>query len=281
MMIFPKYQPRRVVPWGLLELLFAATLFLSAHETAMWLAETMVGPPTRPAVESKNADQSDTRHPTLQLFDQGGTAIVLLCVLTAVVVAPLSEEFFFRVLFQGWLEKVEGHMRRRWPGTRRMFPRAWGPILISSLFFAAMHIRGPSPPPEVGFMTWALAGDALGRVMAVLAVVALFIVFSGARAFDFGFQPRTLWPDVRLGLKVFAVIAVPIYALQIASQYLVDKLSLGIVADPFTLFPFALVLGTLYWRTHRLAPIVTLHVALNGTSLLLTWLSSLAAGGGG
>jgi len=38
------------------------------------------------------------------------------------------------------------------------------------------------------------------------------------------------------------------------------------------LFFFALVLGTLYYRTHRLLPLIVLHAALNGTSLLLAWL---------
>jgi membrane protease YdiL (CAAX protease family) len=38
------------------------------------------------------------------------------------------------------------------------------------------------------------------------------------------------------------------------------------------LFPLAVVLGTLYYRTHRMAPSVAVHAALNATSAtLLFW----------
>jgi membrane protease YdiL (CAAX protease family) len=48
-----------------------------------------------------------------------------------------------------------------------------------------------------------------------------------------------------------------------------------VAADPFTLFPFALVLGTLYCRAHRIVPAIVLHAALNTTSLVLLWLQTL------
>jgi membrane protease YdiL (CAAX protease family) len=51
---------------------------------------------------------------------------VAVVVVSAVVVAPLAEEFFFRRVLQGWLEK-------------RMAGDAAGPVLFSSLAFAAAH----------------------------------------------------------------------------------------------------------------------------------------------
>lgn len=74
-------------------------------------------------------------HPLAKLVsEQNSPALVALAALSAIVVAPLSEELLFRVILQGWLERV---MRRRW--------RAWRaahrvlPILISSALFAVMH----------------------------------------------------------------------------------------------------------------------------------------------
>jgi membrane protease YdiL (CAAX protease family) len=50
-------------------------------------------------------------------------------------------------------------------------------------------------------------------------------------------------------------------------------LHIGHGADWIPLFPFALGLGYLYYRTGRLLPSVTVHILLNGTSMLLLWLS--------
>lgn len=51
---------------------------------------------------------------------------VAVVVVSAVVVAPLAEEFFFRRVLQGWLEK-------------RLAGDAVAPVLFSSLAFAAAH----------------------------------------------------------------------------------------------------------------------------------------------
>jgi membrane protease YdiL (CAAX protease family) len=58
------------------------------------------------------------------------------------VAAPIAEEFFFRVLLQGWLEK-------RWPVDNPADDSAdsqatrtvrWTPILISAAVFALLHL---------------------------------------------------------------------------------------------------------------------------------------------
>jgi membrane protease YdiL (CAAX protease family) len=65
----------------------------------------------------------------------------------AVLVAPLVEEFFFRVILQGWLERVElalGQGGRLLP----TLPTGLLPIVISSFLFAAVHGgQGPAPVP--------------------------------------------------------------------------------------------------------------------------------------
>jgi membrane protease YdiL (CAAX protease family) len=51
--------------------------------------------------------------------------------------------------------------------------------------------------------------------------------------------------------------------------YLFEKAGLGVAADPIALFVFALMLGVLYLRTHRIGPSIVAHMGLNLTSLML------------
>jgi membrane protease YdiL (CAAX protease family) len=74
-------------------------------------------------------------HPLAKLVsDQHGPALVALAALSAIVVAPLSEELLFRVVLQGWLEKALRRRRRPWRSAHRVLP-----IMISSALFAFMH----------------------------------------------------------------------------------------------------------------------------------------------
>ncbi|WP_197452497.1 CPBP family intramembrane glutamic endopeptidase [Rosistilla carotiformis] len=119
-------------------------------------------------------------HPVLELLQESGDPMYLLpMALVAVVVAPLTEEFLFRVVLQGWLEsKAMGGPENAFPvagpspgGDQVDFadPAAgeggapivamptgatpddvrrvpYWPILVSSLFFALAHLgHGPAP----------------------------------------------------------------------------------------------------------------------------------------
>ncbi len=83
-------------------------------------------------------------------------------------------------------------------------------------------------------------------------------------------MPKKFFGDVALGLVAFMAVAAPIYVLQGVLQMHLKE----VAADPITLTVFAAVLGFLYFRTHRLVPSILLHMALNGTSLLLAGLLS-------
>lgn len=118
-------------------------------------------------------------HPTLEaIFKTPNLATLVATFLVAVVQAPLREEFFFRVLFQGWLEKAEPELLRSLgPGAREADPDpfgtpdpeaatktapdaeepfgpagpvrpsfgglsvGWAPVLVSGLAFALSHLQ--------------------------------------------------------------------------------------------------------------------------------------------
>lgn len=104
-------------------------------------------------------------HPVLDLLQESGDPMYLLpMAIVAVIVAPLTEEFLFRVVLQGWLESkssggdpldysAEEHPEKR-DTTEALSTESakanvrvpYWPILVSSLFFALAHLgHGPAP----------------------------------------------------------------------------------------------------------------------------------------
>lgn len=168
----------------------------------------MVAPPIYMMQTVLSRVWSEGAHPLVEMIRNAPTAeLYAAACLTAVVAAPIAEEFLLRVVFQGWLEKVavwkgstsellvggstdwspdedeSGLRSKREVLASR--PPFW-PVVVSSLLFAMMHINFKQPSP-----------------------------------------------------------------------------------DPIPLFFFALALGFVYQRTHRLLPCVLLHMLLNFSSMLV------------
>jgi membrane protease YdiL (CAAX protease family) len=262
------YQPRRPVPWGGLDLLLVVVFYLAAQSGAAELAGVVSGPSTiRPSV-GYNPERSNAAHPLARLVAEGNPWVLLLCFVSAVIAAPLFEEFLFRVLLQGWLEALERRWRRQMPTLRRLVPRAFGPIMLASLLFAAMHFRVAGPPINTHSTVFLLAGSATVSLLTMIFAICLVRWRVRATAADLGWAPRKLLRDIGLGLGGLAAVIAPVYAMQITlGSWLPDYLA----PDPIPLFFLALVLGTLYFRTHRMAPSMAVHAALNATSLALAW----------
>ena len=118
-------------------------------------------------------------HPILDLLEADETGhFFATAFFSAVVVAPLTEEFFFRVILQSWFENL-AEKWKKWSESRDALTEplpadgvtttiefdpqaetvaeaetdvircgAWWPIFASALPFAAMHIgQGPAPIP--------------------------------------------------------------------------------------------------------------------------------------
>jgi membrane protease YdiL (CAAX protease family) len=271
------YQPRRPVPWGALEL-GMVVVFSFGAAALVSLAE-------RPLLDgwaqAQYGDSPQISDPELQhglvvvLAADPSLPTLALCFLSAVVVAPVAEEFFFRLLVQGWLEKWERRFRRRIPGLRRLLPGLFS-ILISSAIFAQGHFRTAEKPDAVQKFH-DMVVTSLAFTLTVLFGVALVKVQRGATRQDLGFVPAKFWADVRTGLVAALAVLVPVYLLQNLCynlvQYLVETSVMPeqVAADPIPIFFFAAALGFLYCRTHRIVPAITLHVALNLSSLLMAW----------
>jgi membrane protease YdiL (CAAX protease family) len=87
-----------------------------------------------------------SKHPLVVTVEgHPSVATMVLATFLAVVVAPLFEEFVFRVLLQGWLENQQVQIRERRAGGGDQKP-GFAPIVIASVVFAGMHMGyGPDP----------------------------------------------------------------------------------------------------------------------------------------
>jgi membrane protease YdiL (CAAX protease family) len=86
-----------------------------------------------------------SEHPLLKLMlERSSVPVMALATVLAVVVAPVFEEFLFRVLLQGWLESQQVRWRER-RGDIDARP-GFAPIVVTSLVFATLHAgHGPDP----------------------------------------------------------------------------------------------------------------------------------------
>ena len=258
------YVWRRPVPWNAIHVIAILLLYLglavASQRSAIWLFDL-------PVVDAPAAVQPDKPHLVVTLLRESHTpATLLLCFISVVVVAPIVEEFVFRVVLQGWLEAVEMRLRRQIPALRRLIPGA-APVVLISLLFGGMHYRIGNAQPDPRVIAHLMAGDTAARVVTLLLAIGLLRWGAGAKAEDLGLVREKLFPDARLGILAFLGIGVLIYSLKIfLARFLPQN-----VADPLVMFVFAAILGTLYCRTHRIAAAIVLHLVLNLTSLTMEW----------
>ncbi len=177
-----------------------------------------------------------TQHPLIDLLQSHPNSWTFVVVAVSVsIVAPLSEEFVLRVLFQGWLERV---VAATWPGAF--------PTLIAD-----------SKEPSAGEPS---AGDE----QPVHAVVEN----AGSTDGTYAASESLLVDAAQDRRNAFIPIrAIPI----VTSALFFALLHVGQGPAPIPLFFLALGLGYLYQRTHRLWPSAVVHFLLNTSSLAILW----------
>ena len=168
------------------------------------------------------------QHPLIDLVQAQPDAETFLVVgLSVSLIAPLSEEFFLRVMFQGWLERVVAAVA---PGSFGSYSHR------AAEENAEPESAAGEPPPTDN--PYAAS------------------------------QSTRLQADDRVDFR--AARAIPI----ILSALVFALLHVGQGPAPIPLFLLALGLGYLYQRTHRLWPSVVLHFLLNTSSLAMLWLET-------
>lgn len=183
-----------------------------------WLLSQWLDP-AHPLFEKIRSDKS------MVLFRSG--------VFAAVVTAPILEEYLFRVLIQGWLEKFAESARPRDPGRRRIVAdellRGWSRRAgaLQADFEGLPDRHQPSGP-----------GEEVGGQRPPAVPWA-----------------RDLWPDWPVSVSAF----------------LFAMAHFGNGPDPIPLFFLAIGLGYLYERTHRIVPAITLHFLVNGLAMCELW----------
>lgn len=274
------FEPRRPAPWSGVDVLALLAAYFLIASLALFSAERLLGwdfNPNRieageaPHVESPESAAAghepielDRAHPIVVLLaKRPGIGTFLLCLATVVVMAPIAEEFFFRLVLQGWFERIDLRFRRLFRYSGRLV--GTGPVLVSSLLFAVLHARDVEAPPEADYLMRMLFID-----MVVKGVLLVFGVFylrrvRGATLEDLGLKLDKLPHDAGLALASFAALFVPIYAI----QWGLNALLPDSVTDPAPLFLFALGLGYLYFRTHRIVPAILLHMIFNAAALVV------------
>lgn len=199
-----------------------------------------------------------SEHPLVVLLKNDSSFnLSALAVLTAVVMAPLVEELLFRVVLQGWFEKAETFLMARRHGVKPETVEAIDSDPVDQALFDAL----PDLPPES-------AAEASVPVEEVthIAEPTPESVFQSPHVVDM--------PETAVPAKVLrSWLGLPQGWWPILGSALMFALMhLGNGPDPIPLFVFALVLGYLYQRTHRIWPSLVAHMLLNGSSLTMLFL---------
>jgi membrane protease YdiL (CAAX protease family) len=204
-------------------------------------------------------------HPLIEsLRDQPEPQFLAIVFFIAVVSAPLTEEFIFRVLFQGWLERMFDPWESMKPNfflTLLVGERAQ-PVGTATEIVAA-QLAQPSEGAPTEVIQAELARPAVEEPIYLGPPPPVSASWSGRHA------PPLPQGDVK------HLPNQPIF-----DPWLTDILSISISAGVFALMHYshgpdwvsllilAAGLGYLYRRTHRMMPSLTVHFLLNSMSML-------------
>ncbi|MEM8865257.1 MAG: CPBP family intramembrane glutamic endopeptidase [Planctomycetota bacterium] len=192
--------------------------------------------------------KDETIHPVLlQVMSQPDLKMAIGAFLTAGLMVPVLEEFTFRLLLQGWLEKLEDQYVG-WTATKRRMPAADEQADSDEPDHAAQQSADDAnpfasprtnsdPPPES-------STDDIDEAIVDESARRQLVSLTGL--------PHG-WAPVLASALLFALA------------------HLGLGAAPFALFVFAVLLGFVYQRTHRILPCIVAHMAFNTLSLVLVW----------
>jgi membrane protease YdiL (CAAX protease family) len=202
-----------------------------------------------------------SKHPLMEMFkDSPEPWFFVLLAVAAAVVAPLFEEIVFRVLLQGWLERVIPRFLRGSPTTEMAaVPLELAETKEQQALRAAL--TSPYGEPPLAASEWLPPQQPLdNNPYAPPAIQA-----DGTRALPDANLPEEGSPQPPLsGPAAWLPIAIS------ATIFALLHYSHGPDWVPLTLL--AVGMGYLYQRTHSLIPSLVVHTLLNSLSLFGLWL---------
>lgn len=266
------YQPRRPVPWRVFDIVLIASLYVFSQGVVLHAAYKVFDFPREAVVQAVKATPVNVNNPMSRahplarvLAESPDVWTILLCVVTAVIVAPIAEELIFRLVLQGWLECVERRLRRRIPFLRGILAGVV-PVTTVAVLFAAMHARPAEPRMGLPVLVFLLAVHLTANLLTVVLSVGWLRFAAGATLADFGVVPSKIFHDVRTAGVTFLAVTAPVLAINVAASELLPK---SVVSDPIPIFFLATALGILYYRTHRIVPSLALHMAFNAVGVFV------------
>ena len=216
-----------------------------------------------------------SEHPLqTMLLEDPQWSIILGATFTAVLVAPLTEEIFFRLIFQGWMEKASTLVRKLDRGADAIgipgAQQAHGDVI--SVFLgdsAARRIAGVEAPFHSAAPVIAKVPDNVEEEFPQAEPAELTVDPAAAENPYVSPQSETAWTEK----PTAEAVETPANPLPQAWPIVVSAavfalLHWGHGPDPIPLFFLAAGLGYLYQRTHRIVPCIVVHFLVNSLSMV-------------
>jgi len=255
------------VPWTGLDLLLFLALWFAAlvvSGAVAAIADIAISPsPPEQSIAKMETEKKDHGHPVFQLIehDKNSPTVLLIVVLCLVVAAPLVEELLFRLLFQGWLTATL--IRSRIPHANVVA------IGVVSVCFALLH-AGNSVALDKQTLFFMLGALAVANLLVFLLGIIYLSFIRNVSIPRYFFGSGRYFPPRFLTYTGYCLLAL-VFIFGVSAA--LDKVCPDVNTDPIPIFFFSLLLGTLYSKTQNLSYCILLHALLNGTSLIIVWLT--------
>jgi len=233
-----------------------------------------------------------TQHPMARLLIRSyGTArfgvVLLTFFLTVVCVAPLTEEFIFRVVMQGAFENAimsDGKQENVRQNVTSKYKVALV-VLLPAIVFSLLHMgtaESPNSPISSDLLFRTTVSSLISNVV-VLLIGALFLLrfYKDESRSDACYVPHTekrqnffrtfakLIKNFYRGVVLY-LIAAPVI---LGFNLLLQKIFPNSIIAPVPIFIFAIWNGYVYYKTRQYVACVGTHVALNFTSFVFLLLN--------
>lgn len=192
-------------------------------------------------------------HPLIEmLMENPSPSFFVMGAFAAVIVAPITEEFLFRVILQGWMENV-----------------------FSAISLAKKH--GATPPGFVASYFWGLPRLMSPPLRPTEFDPRLDDEIVMARPVSADREPADTSPSIvdssPAPVRDTQLRLLPSWGPILISSGLFAGAHVGHGPDPIPLFLLAMGLGYVYQRTHYVLPCIMIHCLLNGVTMFVLWLT--------